>query len=260
MALPPILYKYVTASTARAILAAGRLRWSSPLLFNDVAEFQRMPRFDPPLTDGIRIATDNLIDAAFDAFTLEEERLTPSSMLLLWLFRALRAKGKTREAIKSEAVGAEPNVDAMFTDRVRAVFERFDLTAARVLCLTANSLNEVMWAHYADSHRGCVLGFTHLVELDAPLLEAQPVTYADVVPSVGSAVEYMLYDEIDGMRRRTLDAVCFTKKSLWSYEQEWRALTWRSFEAPAQFGDYRFYPTELVCGFRPKVITHFGPS
>lgn len=37
----PLLHKYATASTAKAILQSSTLRWSSPLLFNDPFDVPR---------------------------------------------------------------------------------------------------------------------------------------------------------------------------------------------------------------------------
>ena len=53
MDVPEPLFKYTTFDTAILILRTGRLRWSSPLLFNDLSEFQRIPRFEPSLDEGL---------------------------------------------------------------------------------------------------------------------------------------------------------------------------------------------------------------
>jgi hypothetical protein len=114
-----------------------------------------------------------------------------------------------------------------------------------VLCVAAEYDNDAMWANYAANHTGCVLGFRHIEQLSTPLLEAQPVTYSEGRPVVGSGVDFLLYGDTSELRERTLKAVCFTKKSAWSYECEWRVLTWRPNEADRQYGDYHFHGEEL---------------
>lgn len=44
---------------------------------------------------------------------------------------------------------------------------------------------------------------------------------------------------------RTMSAVCFSKKLNWSYEQEWRALTWRREEIGRTHSDVTFFPEAL---------------
>jgi len=53
MDVPESLSKYTTFDTAILILPMGRLRWSSLLLFNDLSEFQRMPRFETSLDESL---------------------------------------------------------------------------------------------------------------------------------------------------------------------------------------------------------------
>ncbi len=45
---PTHFFKYYTASVAKIVLATGRVRWSSPLLFNDPFDcyFSLEPKFD----------------------------------------------------------------------------------------------------------------------------------------------------------------------------------------------------------------------
>ena len=114
-----------------------------------------------------------------------------------------------------------------------------------MLCVTTEYDNDAMWANYAENHTGCVLGFKHIEELSTPLLVAQPVKYSEERPIVGSGLDFLLYGDSSELGRRTLEAVCFTKKIGWSYESEWRVLTWRPNEHDLKHGDYRFYPEEL---------------
>src|SRR5690606_36356197 len=78
-----------------------------------------------------------------------------------------------------------------------------------------------------------------------PLLAAKPVKYSEHAPVVGSGVDFLLYAGTKALREATIDAICFTKKHHWSYQQEWRTVTWRDIEGDAQYGDYKFYPDEL---------------
>jgi hypothetical protein len=76
-----------------------------------------------------------------------------------------------------------------------------------ILSMSATSDNSLMWAHYADSHQGMVIGF----EANHPyFLKAQPIDYMDSRPRVA-----LISDLTPG-------DIFFTKGSEWSYEREWR--------------------------------------
>ena len=176
MDVPEPLYKYTTCDTAAVILGSGRLRWSSPLLFNDLAEFQRIPRFEPTLDQSLTEFPRVLVEIALDERHVEEAKLSRKSHVALVMVRALIDSGMGRDDVirelKQESRGADKKIDS----ELRATFESFDLSTARVFCLTTEFDNDAMWAHYAENHKGLVLAFRHLPHLDTPFIVAQPVT------------------------------------------------------------------------------------
>lgn len=244
-AVPPLLYKYCTAGTAIKVLEAGRLRWSSPLLFNDLSEFQRMPRLDPTIRRATQELPSILIGAAFGDLQLEEDRMQPVSKALLGMLRHARASGAEREQLLKDLHHDVPSADQQLEDALRSVFDKFGLETARVLCMTTSFDNETMWANYAGGHSGCVLGFRHLPEHDTPLMAARRIEYLDHQPVVGSGRDFVLYGDTAELRRNTLNAICYTKKLSWAYENEWRAMAWRPAEVGKQSGDYLFHDGEL---------------
>jgi hypothetical protein len=243
--VPLILYKYYSASTALKVLETGRMRWSSPLLFNDLSELQRMPRLEPTIREASQLLPSILIDAAFGGPGLDESRLQPVSTALLAMFRGMRASGSTKAALIENLKHDLPNADEQLADALRGVISGSFLETARILCMTETYDNEAMWANYAQGHTGCVLGFRHLDDLHTPLLAARKVRYSDEVPIAGSGRDFLLYGDSSEFRKAALNAICYTKKAAWAYESEWRAMTWRPTEAGKQSGDYKFYDDEL---------------
>ena len=244
--VPSILYKYTTHATAGAIIESGRLRWSSPNLFNDLAEFQRMPRFEPSLTEATSKLPTILVEAATGQRTLDHDRLSPQTQLLIQLVQMLLQAGITASDIIESLQNDQPDADQKMDEMLRAHMASLYLARARVLCLTSDPENEVMWGTYADSHAGCALGFTHIPELSTPLQEARQVQYTEQAPVVGSGIDFLLYGDTSELRARTHQAICYTKKVPWSYEKEWRVVTWRWEERDSDVGHYKFYPKELV--------------
>lgn len=243
---PSIFYKYMSANTAAIVLENSRLRWASPLLFNDVAEFQRMPRFDPTVADAHALLAELIVSIVFDGVAIDEKRMSIPMKRSLKMVKHLAENGRSRESLIELLLRVEqPDADQRIEKELRQYFEEMDLNRARVLCVTTNYKNDAMWGNYAESHTGCVLGFRHIKERSTPLLEARQVSYCEDQPVVGSGLDFLLYGDSPELREKTLHAVCYTKKIGWSYEQEWRCVTQRANEINKQHGDYLFYPEEL---------------
>jgi hypothetical protein len=102
---------------------------------------------------------------------------------------------------------------------------------AGILSLTSQPADILMWAHYADMHRGVC------IELDTTLAEdffdeVQPVRYAHDIPVV---------DAFKFLEEETASAVFLTKSDHWKYEQEWRVV-----RVPEGSGVARYPPEALV--------------
>ena len=87
-----------------------------------------------------------------------------------------------------------------------------------ILSLTEVPDNAVMWAHYADNHRGMLLGFdqTHAFfnrrrSQSDEFYHLRRVVYSNVAPAASLL-------ELDG------DAIFVAKGEQWAYEREWRML------------------------------------
>lgn len=87
---------------------------------------------------------------------------------------------------------------------------RENVDAVRVLSLTERPDDMLMWAHYADSHRG------YCLELDATI---QPLSSAYRVHYAAERPVFRLFDpnRIDGLERALLH-----KADFWTHEREWR--------------------------------------
>jgi hypothetical protein len=241
---PPTLYKYLSAETAQIVLRSGKLRWSSPLLFNDPIEFQRLPRFEPPLKEAFNELPRVLVEAALGQRQLDVARLTPMTRRIYELTRFGLEHGMT----PGDFLGAPKEsreLDQMHEKMIRTYLGTQFAAQARVICLTANPTNPAMWANYAGNGSGCILGFRHLPEESTPFQESRAVQYSNDVPVLCSGLDFYLYADKYTIGQGVVDAICYTKREEWRYEEEWRAITWRESEGAALFGDYPFLPAEL---------------
>ncbi len=88
----------------------------------------------------------------------------------------------------------------------------------RVLSFSQNFHNELMWAHYANSHKGICIGFDLTVLAEKDKLMFQKVKYLDELPKVKT---YDYYTDFPNFLISYIQTVA-TKKRDWCYEEEWR--------------------------------------
>ena len=245
---PPVFYKYSTADTIEKVLATGRLRWSDPRHFNDLNEFQRVPRFAQSLRHALEELPSVYVQAVYDGRELDEGRLTHQATQLLTATKQMKESGWTKAEAQDALASLPSNADSPDEVHAKAIatFTKENLLAgARILCVTTDSTNAAMWDHYAEGHAGVVIGLRHVPERSTALLAAKQVAYTDEATELGSGLEFLLYGESDTLIATSLDAVIYTKGHDYAFEREWRAVTWRKDESGASFGDYPFLPEEL---------------
>lgn len=141
------LFKYCRADTALLCLQQGRLRWSSPLSFNDPLDTQFDPAavlrthdFEELFRDHFRrvfIGTTELPGMAEPA-----QRLRRRLMEMPPADRAAAAERELAAAIEH----FRTNRDAL------ELYYRA-LRRLRMLCMASDPVSLLMWSHYGDNHR-----------------------------------------------------------------------------------------------------------
>jgi hypothetical protein len=99
-----------------------------------------------------------------------------------------------------------------------------------VISFSQESINILLWSHYAQNHTGVCLEFG---TEDTPTKDIHPVTYDKTRPS------YRLLDP-DRTTTKTMERVLLRKADFWSFEREWRHVSIIS--GPGQI---EFPPTSL---------------
>lgn len=191
------LYKYVPAARAD-ILENGRIVFSLPSSFND--PFECSPVIAP-------VKNRNIIKA-FDtkAFETRLQSLSPEHVP-----QTSRQLKKLRRSVREERKSLLPNLDKTLARGAQAAMTKGFATDLAVLCLCNSHDNLLMWAHYADHHKGFVIEFEAKDQGIQNLGCAHQVKYAEERPLHNFP------------QRGTLDLV-LTKSTHWSYEQEYRIL------------------------------------
>jgi hypothetical protein len=131
-----------------------------------------------------------------------------------------------REALSPENI-------AFSTATFQFMHNRLMTAEMGVYCVSTKCDDVLMWAHYADSHKGVCLEFDGLSDLMAP---AQQVVYLPDRPSINP-----YRDSPAVMMERSF----LTKAEQWAYESEWRLL--RS-EGPGKVGFNAASLTGIIIG------------
>ncbi|RZJ76751.1 MAG: DUF2971 domain-containing protein [Flavobacterium sp.] len=111
------------------------------------------------------------------------------------------------------------------------IHKRFsDITAERsanlrVSCFTENHDSLLMWAHYADQHKGFCLEYDFLDE-DQIRAFLQPVVYSEKIRQIGLLEELTMLTNIGSSLVKSME---------WAYELEWRIT---SFKLGEEFLNY----------------------
>lgn len=192
-------YKYRDINPGNLkILSEGTLRFSSPLDFND--PFDSTPVYCRKSILELYRTRPDLMKRIGDY-----EGLSPAKRLM--------KKGKyLHNALKV----TESND-----------FGRAFMATVGAFCVSRNPCNPLMWAHYADDHKGFLVEFR--IAMDAPSEQIErmvplPVTYSDQRPILDWA-----------SRETNINDYLLTKSTDWAYEEEERMLT--TTEGPG-FYDY----------------------
>jgi len=247
-----LFYKYMKFDTAKIVLTTRRVRWKTPLEFNDM--------FDVPREIDLGFTPEQARDALTERFVrlIEQPDLIDPSWnprLKLMLDMVKKGTSEKRKSLVEHLRRAVPEMGQEMLDRMRTgleevkVFWRNRLPELRVFCLSETNSNEVMWTHYAENNRGAVLEFRCIDELDSYFLLAEKVEYLDSLPPIATAVN-AAECFVSGRKlfepKELYDKYLHTKKAKWEYEQEWRIFTFADDDDTGSYTDMKFNPQELA--------------
>lgn len=209
---PPRLYKYRSFPTLEGLtgcqreaalqqrryviqtLETGKVRFSKASDFNDSLEFR--PRV-PPIAAG------------------DVEGLERAARDLRRNFDNALARNQVSREAYDKLMSDESKVRRLASYRhgpIAAITEFFR-TDAHVYCLSDVLDEQLMWAHYADCHRGIAI---HFNALRPPFSWTGQVQYSAAYPTL------IEIDIFGPAFEDFVSTAMYTKNVKWSYEQEWR--------------------------------------
>jgi hypothetical protein len=245
--LPQFFFKYTTRSTAKIVLETQKLRWSTAARLNDPYDLQFDLHLEIDPAKLKRMALDKLFEAWYGS---QPYKAAPGNLagILVERFRD-RAPKLTREDFDAKfgpsVLQGLTKLQDNLSDGHAAL--RQLATKVTILCQSAVGDSLLMWAYYAEQHKGAVLRFKPSVELDSVWLAAKPVRYARTMPrlhdeeSLSNILAGVMRTDENYLRHSTF----YTKALEWAHEQEWRLCNEAGTGSAAQYEDVGFHKQEL---------------
>ena len=201
-----LLYRYFGADRALDFLRTLRLFFTSPKYFNDINElspfviktFSQTEYLNHFITkDYLRPVFESWTNAGLFSGTLEQ------------FMRRARTDPKVEQEVHSRVAWACTGLQKHFKDVMS------EHTA--VCCLSELPTSNLMWAHYADSHKGLCLA-VDFVESNLKLVDIVKVDYRDEKVQIPP----WFLDLTNEERNKYYSLISSRKGTEWSYEVEHR--------------------------------------
>jgi len=233
------LYKYTDLKGVKEIIKNSTVRFSSPNIFNDPFELQLYDDIifdDEFLEDLCTNFADHLIKC--DTKFLSEEMKSLRDVIINLSEHKL---GILRQENRAKIV----NFDKAKRVKRESLTElQKSLNDFGILCFSETNDSLLMWAHYAEKHKGAVLGFRPNMELDSCFKLFKAVNYSQQRPVfLKNPSEF--FDLKKNFKDR-FEEVIFTKSKEWEYEKECRLFIPDIIKDGIDFYDLRFHSDELV--------------
>jgi hypothetical protein len=220
MSAPNRLYKFVPAARVE-ILETGLIRFTQPSALNDPFEFR--PLFERLVSESdlqetlgsSRELLEDEVRKKFATLPPEQQQQFPVEVVIA----QLRANPVIVDQLIKQQTPAFRKLLEEFTPKAKEILTVAIEKHLGILSLSEDLLNPLLWAHYADAHRGFALEF----DANHPFFDRRrtdkdefyhlrKVTYAHRTSEGRTLVDI------------TAEDLLLTKAPSWSYEAEWRML------------------------------------
>ena len=217
-------YKYVTVKTAFTILNSLKVKCSSPLLFNDPFDTLLELRYDFPIEEYPKLFWEKIHNIIFkrEKFIFDHNCKEYPIINFMVNNYDIHQEELKFEKVKDSFSDLRENAKKLLRKDNEDWLDY--LKNDRIFCMSEEYTNILMWAHYAEGHKGAVIEFKCVPEIDSAFCAATKVSYSNKKPTLGSFDE--LFDNLYGVNKHDYNKIymklTYTKSSVWSYEKEWR--------------------------------------
>lgn len=246
-----MFYKYTSMQTAKLMLENETMRWSSPVVFNDIEECQFVPFTKDAMSSAYKEYLQILEKCAAGILPPDYELYTDVTKIIVNVLRLTKGSGAmSADNLATLMEKVSSNFDQDFREFVNAALAR----CFRVMCLTTEHDNALMWAHYADQHRGCVFEIEDFFKSEPRGLRCGFVRYHENLETASDPLRILLYGETKEVTDSLINDVVFSKRTSWSYEKEYRLLFNESFGEITTRVDMATNQRTIVTKYQPETL------
>lgn len=215
------LYKYLKPERID-ILHRSEIRFTQPGALND--PFELRPRFETLISEAEALASLKETPVDLEPMLREAYSMLPNEQCsnvsyesFLALVRSVLATDEARATMARTFLAVFDQMKDIAPPLREQLYQLLNSNVG-MLSLSEDPVNVLMWAHYADNHRGLVLGFDEKHEFfnrkrsqNDEFYSLRKVIYSDAAP-------------FSSLLTLEDDAIFVTKGTKWEYEKEWRML------------------------------------
>lgn len=251
-----VVYKYVSQDAARKIIANGSVQFGRPSGMNDPFDVYIDDLFNLTIEQLQTRAVPDLLDLLRTNPSHFQELVGADPAEVDRVARIMKSMPPHERPVHYAVIAAalREECDELFLEMSRSleierqrIVAQFENTA--LFCGTRSRDNLLMWAHYADQHRGVVLGFRPDIERDSFLAIAKPVRYSDKRPAFYRRLDEKItvnWPWTEGEMTEFRNALIYSKSTHWSYEEELRIDIPHGVPIGQDAIFIKFYPSELT--------------
>jgi hypothetical protein len=244
------IYKYLGYHGVD-VLRTLQLRVTPPDQFNDLFEFTPVAKGGLGNTDLAQLTSEKAMQDLYEE--LQTKARVPD-------FETFKAWVRRKMSDPNFVLGTEKSLRATMIENCRELCKDVSQFLG-LICFAAERNNLLMWSHYANGHKGCVIGFNSNHRFFTNFARIRPVNYP---PGDERVVWDSSLNPGDKGYDAMADAFVLTKSHHWQYEGEMRALLQldgleqRSI-ADGVAGYFLSFPADLIeeviIGYRASLAT-----
>jgi len=203
------LFKYMPEARIDDILVLNKIRFTQPICFND--PFECKLTIDNMASDE---DIQNLHKENFEK-VLKEEYDKNNAINSLLSYEQFLLLSETKKELILDSL-KEINSSEYFIHQLRNKFEEILNYEWGILSLTTSKDNLLMWAHYANEHKGFTVEFNE--ESDFFHKREDKESFFNHLHKV----DYSNYRDLTSLIEKQYANVFLTKSTEWEYEDEYR--------------------------------------
>jgi hypothetical protein len=245
MPTPSRLYKYTPPESAELILTNTSLLWSSPLEFNDPVELKKIPILSPTIDESIPLFIDIILKNAFNSKKNNIEKFSSTFAEFAETAKHALNNGMNAQQLKNRFSNIDLTKE-LIEDIKLQIANSFSIRELRILCLTEDDNNDMMWSHYALNSTGCCIEFNSDSDSRSHFNLAKKVSYHDTNPPIGDALKILIYGIPEDIGQKSIDAIFYTKNTCWTHEKEWRLIYFNNEQENSLSHINEFNPKDIM--------------